>query len=82
MFKNLIRTFGKHSLIMLTYYNGLKVGIKLLKISYVRILFLVSLLYVAVINPFSVFFNFKLLNILVYIVGLYNTALNICITIP
>jgi len=31
-----------------------KVGIKLLKISYVRILFLVSLLFVAVINPYSV----------------------------
>jgi len=34
---------------MLTYCNGTKVGIKLLKISYVRILFLVSLLFAAVI---------------------------------
>jgi len=32
-----------------------KLGIKLLKISHVRILFLVSLLFVAVINPYSVF---------------------------
>jgi len=31
------------------------VGIKLLKISHVRILLLVSLLFVAVINPYSVF---------------------------
>jgi len=38
-FKNLIPTFGKHSLIMLTYCNGPKVGIKLLKISHVRISF-------------------------------------------
>jgi len=40
---------------MLTYSNGLKVGIKLLKISHVRILFLASLLFVALINPYSVF---------------------------
>jgi len=33
-----------------------KVGIKILKISYVKMLFLVSLLFVAVINPYSVFF--------------------------
>jgi len=32
-----------------------KVGIKLLKISYVRTLFLVSLLFVAAINPYSIF---------------------------
>jgi len=32
-----------------------KVGIKLLKISYVRTLFLVSLLFAAVINPYLVF---------------------------
>jgi len=32
-----------------------KVGIKLLKISHVRILFFVSLLFVAVINSYSVF---------------------------
>jgi len=32
-----------------------KVGIKLVKMSYVRILFLVSLLFVAVVNPYSVF---------------------------
>jgi len=32
-----------------------KLGIKLLKISYVRISFLVSLLLVAVINPYSAF---------------------------
>jgi len=32
-----------------------KVGIKILKISYVRILFLASLLIVAVINPYTVF---------------------------
>jgi len=32
-----------------------KVGVKILKISYVRILFLVSLLFIAVINPCSVF---------------------------
>jgi len=44
-----------------------KVGIKLLKISYVRILFLVSLFFVAAINPYSVFLNFQLLNILVII---------------
>jgi len=36
-----------------------KVGIKLLKISHVRILFLVSLLFVAVINPFK-FLIFKI----------------------
>jgi len=47
------------------YSNGPKVGIKLLKISYVRILFVVSLLFVAVINPYSVFLNFKCLNSLV-----------------
>jgi len=40
-----------------------KVGIKPLKISYVRILFLVSLLFVVVINPYSVFLNFQFLNI-------------------
>jgi len=40
------------------------IGVKLLKISYVRILFLVSLLFVAVINPLI---NFKFLNILVAI---------------
>jgi len=44
-----------------------KVGIKILKISYVRILFLVSLPFVAVINPYSIFLNFKSLNILVYL---------------
>jgi len=38
-----------------TYCNGPKVGIKLLKISRVKTLFLVSLLFVAVINPYSVF---------------------------
>jgi len=38
-----------------------KVEIKFLKISNVRLLFLVSLLFVAVINPYSVF---KILNIL------------------
>jgi len=37
-----------------------KVGIKLLKIFHVRILFLVSLLFVAVINPYSVFLNFRI----------------------
>jgi len=36
---------------MLTYYNGPKVGTKLLKMSHVRIL---SLTFVAVINPYSV----------------------------
>jgi len=48
---------------MLTHYNinRPKVGIKLLKISYVRILILVSLLFVAVINPYSVFLNFQFL---------------------
>jgi len=65
IFISLIPTFGKHSLIMLTYCNGPKVGIKILKISFVRILFLVSLLFVAVINPYSVFLNFQFLNILV-----------------
>ena len=50
---------------MLTHYNRSKVGIKLLKISYVRILFLVSLLFIAVINPYSVFLNFQFLNILI-----------------
>jgi len=49
---------------MLTHCNRPKVSIKLLKISYVRI-FLVSLLFVAVINPYSVFLNFQFLNILV-----------------
>jgi len=38
-----------------------KVGIELLKIS--EYLFLVSLLFVAVINPYSVFLNFNFLNI-------------------
>jgi len=65
MFKSLIPTFDKHSLIILTHCNRPKVGIKLLKISYVGILFLVSLLFVAVINPYSVFLNFQFLNILV-----------------
>jgi len=37
-FKSLIPTFGKQSLIKLTYCYGQKVGIKLLKISHVRIL--------------------------------------------
>jgi len=55
IFKSLIPTFGEHSLIMLTYYNEPKVWIKLLKIPHVIILFLISLLYVAVINPYSVF---------------------------
>jgi len=52
-----------------------KVGIKLLKISHVEILFLVFLLFVAVINPYSVSLNFKFLNILVcllFIVYLYK----------
>jgi len=49
-------SFGKHSLIMLTYCNVPKIGIKFLKIYHVRILFLASvLLFVAVINPYSVF---------------------------
>jgi len=43
-----------------------KVGIKLLKISHFRILFLASLLFVAVINPYSVFFKFIFKYILVY----------------
>jgi len=46
---------------MLTYCNGPKVKIKLLKISHFRILFLVSLLFVAVVNPYSVF-KFLILN--------------------
>jgi len=54
-FKNLIPTFSKHSLIMLTHCNRPKVGIKLLKVSYVRTVFLVYLLFVAVINSYSVF---------------------------
>jgi len=58
IFKNWIPTFGKHPLILLTYCNGPKAMFKLLKISYVKILFLVSLLFVAVINPYSVFLNF------------------------
>jgi len=40
---------------ILNFVNRPKVGIKLLKISYVRILFLVSLLFAAVINPYLVF---------------------------
>jgi len=54
---SLIPTFG-----LLQWVNMIKeclpkVGIKLLKISHVRILFLdlVSLLFVAVINPYSIF---------------------------
>jgi len=50
---------------MLTHCNRPKVGIKLLKISYVRILFLVSLLFVEVINPYLIILNFQFLNILV-----------------
>jgi len=42
-----------------------KVGIKLLKISYIRVLFLASLLFVVVINPYTQFLNFTFLNILV-----------------
>jgi len=57
-FKSLIPTFGKNSLVMLTYWWT--VGIKLLIISHVRILFLVSLLFVAMINPYSVFFKFSI----------------------
>jgi len=65
-FKSLIPTFGKHSLIMLTHPNRPKVEIKLLKVSQnVKILFLVSLLFVAVIIPYLVFLNFQFLNILV-----------------
>jgi len=56
IFKTLIPTFGKHSVIMLTYFNRPKVGIKP---SHVRILFLVSLLFVAVFNPYS---GFKFIN--------------------
>jgi len=44
---------------MLTDCNGPKVGIKLLKISHVRILFLVSLLLIAVINPVLNYLIFK-----------------------
>jgi len=54
-----------------------KVGIKLLKISYVRILFLVSLLFVAVNNPYSVFLNFQFLNILVIMKSLQCTKVKI-----
>jgi len=43
-----------------------KVGFKLLKIPHIRILFLVSFLFVAVINPYSVKSVFKFLNILVF----------------
>jgi len=51
---------------MLTHFNRPKVGNKLLEISYIRILFLVFLLFVAVINPYlRSFLNFKFLNIIV-----------------
>jgi len=49
----------KHSLIMLTYCIRPKVGIKLLKISHVRMLFPVSLLFVAVKIPTQFFKFFK-----------------------
>jgi len=51
-----------------------KLEIKLLKLSYIRISFLVSLVFVPVINPYSVL-NLIFLNILVcllYIVYLYK----------
>jgi len=55
IFKSLVPTFG-----LLQWVNMIKaclpkVRIKLLKISNVRILFLASLLFIAVINPYSVF---------------------------
>jgi len=61
--KILIPTFGKHSFIMLTYYNGPKLGIKLLK-------YLISehySLFTFCNSDQSLlrFFNFKFLNILV-----------------
>jgi len=70
-------TFGKHSLTMSTYCNGPKVGIKLLKISHVRILFLVSLLVVAVINSYSVFkFSIFKYSSFTFIVYLYMHNIN------
>jgi len=53
-----------------------KVGIKLLKISNVRILFLVSFLFVAVINLYSVFkfliFKYSSFTFIVYLVWIHN----------
>jgi len=70
---------------MLTNCKKPKVGIKLLKISYLRILFLVSLLFAAVINPYSVFFNFQSLNILVICISyvyLDYVYTHLCVTRP
>jgi len=55
IFKSLIPTFGQLQWVNVIKERLPKVGIKILKISYVRILFLVSLLFVAMINPYSVF---------------------------
>jgi len=57
---------------MLTYCNGPKVGIKLLKLSHV-ILFLVSLLFVAVINPYSIF-KFSIFKYYAYICMFIDTC--------
>jgi len=56
--KSLIPTFGPLQWVNMIKEFLPKVGIKPLKISYVRILVFVSLLFVAVINPYSVFLNF------------------------
>jgi len=54
-FKSLIPTFGPLQYVNMIKKYLPKVGIKFLKISHIRILFLVSLLFVVVINPYSVF---------------------------
>jgi len=63
IFNSLIPTFGYLQRINMIKECLLKVGIKLLKILYARILSLVSLLFVAVINPYLIFLNFQFLNI-------------------
>jgi len=57
-----------------------KIGIKLLRISHVRILFLVSLHFVAVINPYSVL-KFLILVCLLFIVYLYKYIILIIVTL-
>jgi len=79
-FKTLIPTFGKHYLIMLTYCDVPKVGIK---ISHVRVLFLLSSFFVAVINPYSAlkFLIFNYSSLFTFIVSMlqvhhiYRTAI-------
>jgi len=72
IFKNLIPTFGKHSLIMLTHCNRPRVGIKLLKISCQNI---IPCFLTFCSSDTQFFLNFQFINILVcllFILHLYK----------